>query len=79
MSTTTPTTAEAKGTNTQIPWLTLVVRADPDFARAKHREVEYETSGARVFNADPTTRGAYDHPLLGFQPGAFQSDAFQQR
>jgi len=78
MSTTTPTTAEAKGTNIQIPWLTLVIRADPDFARARHREVEYETSSARVFTADPTARGAYNHPLLGFQLGAFQSGAFQQ-
>lgn len=41
-----------------IPYLALVTRADPDFNRRKHREIEYEFSN-RVFIADPYVRGAY--------------------
>jgi len=39
----------------------LVVRADSDFQRLKHRQLEYEFSHRRQFYADPTTRGAYEH------------------
>jgi hypothetical protein len=42
-----------------VPWLALVLRADPDFQREKRREVEYEFSSGRVMRADRSTRGAY--------------------
>ena len=38
---------------------TIVVRADPDFERRKHREVEYEFDG-KVYLADPYVRGPYN-------------------
>ena len=61
MSASAPTTKEAKVTNVTAPYLTLVVRADPDFQRLKHRQLEYEFSNRRQFFADPTLRGAYEH------------------
>ena len=39
--------------NIDIPWLAFVTRADPDFQRAKRRDVEYEMSNGRTFMADP--------------------------
>ena len=45
-------------THTDRPWLVLVSQADPNFARDKHREIEYEFSGRR-FYADRSKRGAY--------------------
>lgn len=52
-----------KVTTLEIPFLTLVQKADPDFERLKHREVEYVMAGGRVFRADPAIRGAYnDNP-----------------
>lgn len=45
-------------TTTEMPYLTLVMRADPDWASMKHRETEYEFS-KRVFIGDPDHRGAY--------------------
>lgn len=46
-----------------IPYLALVTRADEEFQRRKHREVEYEFAG-KVFLADPYIRGAYDGELF---------------
>lgn len=52
-----------KGTTVTIPWLSLVVQADPDFERRKHREVEYYSSGGKAISiADPYKRGAYNTP-----------------
>jgi hypothetical protein len=45
-------------THNDRPWLVLVNQADPNFARDKHREIEYEFSGRR-FYADRSKRGAY--------------------
>jgi hypothetical protein len=45
-------------THSDRPWLVLVSEADPNFARDKHREIEYEFSGRR-FYADRSKRGAY--------------------
>lgn len=46
----------------QIPYLALVVRADPDWAAGKHRELEYPSpSGGRPLYADPYVRGSYNH------------------
>ena len=59
MSASTPTTDEAKGANVAVPYLALVTRADPEFQRAKRRQVEYEFSNDRQFVADPANRGAY--------------------
>lgn len=46
-------------TTLQMPYLALVTRADPEFERRKHREIEYEFAG-RVFIGDPSRRGPYD-------------------
>src|SRR5579863_10282294 len=43
----------------QVPYQALVTRADPDFERRKHREVEYAFEG-RAFLADPYVRGAFN-------------------
>jgi hypothetical protein len=43
----------------EIPFLSMVTKADPDFERRKHWEVEYEFD-AKVFMADPYVRGAYN-------------------
>jgi hypothetical protein len=55
-----------KITTIEIPWIAVVSRADPDWARFKHREIEYEFS-RRNFYGDPYHRGAYsgvfDNPL----------------
>ena len=40
----------------------MVLKADPDWARRKHREPEYYTSSGKVFYADPYKRGAYLTP-----------------
>ena len=66
-------------TNLDIPWLALVTRADPDFPRAKRRDVEYEMSSGRKFMADPTDRGAYFHRFAAFDARAFQANAVQVR
>ena len=51
----------AKIINVSVSHLTLVVRADPDFQRLKHRQLEYECSNRRQFYADLTVHGAYEH------------------
>jgi len=45
--------------STARPWLVLVTKADPNFERDKHHEIEYEFSG-RWFYADLSKRGAYE-------------------
>ncbi len=65
--------------NIDIPWLAFVTRADPDFQRAKRRDVEYEMANGRTFMADPTDRGAYFHRFAGFDARAFQANAVQVR
>lgn len=44
----------------QVPFLTLVLRADPDFQRAKRREPFYEISNGRTFYGNNTTSGPYE-------------------
>ena len=54
-----------KVTTTQVPWLSIVQRADPNFERAKHHEQEYApwySGQGRTFYADPYRRGAYNTP-----------------
>jgi hypothetical protein len=48
-------------TTVQMPYLALVNQADENWARRKHREVEYEFYD-KIFLADPYVRGAYDTP-----------------
>jgi hypothetical protein len=48
-----------KTSTLEMPWLSLVQQADPDWARRKHREVEYTFDG-KVFLADPYVRGIYN-------------------
>jgi hypothetical protein len=45
-------------THTDRPWVVLVTRADPNFERDQHHEIEYESSG-RWFYVDRSTRGPY--------------------
>jgi hypothetical protein len=42
-----------------VPWRALVARADPDHAKKKTREVEYEFSNGRRFVGNPDRRGPY--------------------
>lgn len=55
-------------TTLQMPYLALVTRADPEFEKRKHREVEYEFAG-KVFLADPYKRGAYDRQTNTYPVG----------
>jgi hypothetical protein len=49
-----------KPTTITIPWLTVVLRADPDFNKARTRQLEYDFSApGRNFYGDPAHRGAY--------------------
>lgn len=48
-----------KGSFIDIPFETLVQRADPDWARGKRQEIEYVMSNGRVFWYDPNVSGAY--------------------
>lgn len=50
-----------KVTTTEIPLLAEIVRAEPDFERLKHRELEYPDGYGRWAKyADPYKRGAYN-------------------
>lgn len=42
-----------------VPYATLVRRADPDFDRAKKREIYYIFANDRTFRGDNATSGAY--------------------
>lgn len=42
----------------EVPFKVLVLRADPDFERAKRNEVFYEFTG-RTFRGNPAVSGAY--------------------
>lgn len=42
----------------EVPWKTLVVRADPDFEYHRRHVLEYEFTG-HDFYSNPTLRGAY--------------------
>lgn len=53
-----PYNPPTKVVTVQVPFKTLVVRADPDFEQAKRRDVFYETSG-RVFTGNNNTSGPY--------------------
>lgn len=46
-----------KVTSRNMPYRALVTQIDPDFERAKHREIEYAFS-RRAFFGDPDQRGA---------------------
>lgn len=48
-------------TRIEMPYKVLVIRADPEFERAKRREAFYEFTG-RTFYANPMTSGAYAEP-----------------
>jgi hypothetical protein len=43
----------------EVPFKTLIVRADPDFEQAKRREVFYEMSNGRVFRENSDVQGPY--------------------
>lgn len=58
--TTPPYKPPTKVTTVQIPFLTLVMRADPDFQRAKRREPFYSFANGRTFYGNNATSGPYD-------------------
>lgn len=46
--------------NMNIPVEKMIRAVDPDFDRAKKREIEYDFGPkGRIFRADPSKRGAY--------------------
>lgn len=57
----------------QIPWLAMILRADPNWARQKASEPEYEFS-RRTFYCNNDVQGAYsgvwDNPVLPLPAGA---------
>lgn len=44
----------------EMPFLTIVQQADPDWNYHKHHEAEYTFSNGRVFYGDPYHRGPYN-------------------
>jgi len=57
---TAPYNPPTKVTTVNIPFRTIVIRADPDFERAKRRELYYIFSNGRTFRGDNATTGPYD-------------------
>lgn len=57
---TTPYKPPTKVTTVSVPFLTLVMRADPDYQRAKRREPYYDFANGRTFYGDNATTGPYD-------------------
>ncbi|MET4187607.1 hypothetical protein ABIB86_000444 [Bradyrhizobium sp. JR1.7] len=56
---TTPYNPPTRVKSLEVPFKTLIVRADPDFEQAKRREVFYEFSNGRVFRENNATQGPY--------------------
>lgn len=50
----------SKPITVEIPFLTVVQRADPDFRRAQKFEPYYVFANGRLFTGDNATTGAYD-------------------
>lgn len=48
-----------------VPWLSVVQDADPDYHKEKLREVEYRFE-RKKFYANPAERGAYGIPAYDF-------------
>ena len=49
----------------EIPWKTLVVKADPDYEKLKRDELEYTFSGNRAFTSkNSNKRGPYGPPTM---------------
>lgn len=44
--------------NLELPYLALVLRADPDFEAARRRDIFYEFTG-RTFREDTSRQGPY--------------------
>jgi hypothetical protein len=45
-------------TTRELPWISLVTRADPAWGRERHYEIQYETTG-RNFYANTDVDGPY--------------------
>lgn len=58
----------------EIPYVSLVTKADPDFNRQKYREAEYYFT-ARVSYANPYIRGAYNRLSNTYTVGQSQGSA----
>lgn len=60
-----------KVTSITIPWLTVILRADPTWNKDKQRELEYDFPlPGRSFYGNPASRGPYGAGFsLGFSKG----------
>lgn len=55
-------------TTRNYTWLGVVTKADPDWARYRHREIQYEMT-RRYWLADPDTDGPYSPYSVLWQQG----------
>lgn len=51
-----------------VPWLSVVTRSDPDWARDRHREIQYEFTNRRWY-VNPDVDGAYSPFTVLWQQG----------
>lgn len=56
-------------TTVEMPYISMVTKADPDFERRKHYDIEYEFD-AKVFLRDPYRAGAYNYLSNVYPVGA---------
>jgi hypothetical protein len=65
------TKSQPRVNNLNMPFSVLVRRVDPDFDKARARELQYDfPSPGRYFYADPNNSGAYGGGFdLGFDRG----------
>jgi len=49
----------SKPRNLNVPWKSLVLRADPNFEAEKRREPFYQFSNGRRFSGNTVSHGAY--------------------
>jgi hypothetical protein len=73
MSTKYPTSAEVAVRNVDMPWLSWVSQADPQWQSDKHWVLEYEFS-RRTFFGDPYQRGVYGSSFLKSETGGILLD-----
>lgn len=53
-------THEMTARTLNLPWRSIVNKADPEREREIRNEVEYEFSNGRKFRGNPKTRGPYE-------------------
>lgn len=55
---------------TEVPYLALVIQADPNWAQRKYYQPEYADGAGRAFWANPYVRGAYNRLSNSYPVGA---------